>query len=93
MGGGCCRLMALPGEGLVGITTSKKIGNTPQRNRAKRRFREGWRKQEARVRGNLDYVLIVTPQGAGAPFGALVEELGSLLDAMSARWEGDSECG
>lgn len=89
VGGANCRLMALPGEGRIGIATSKKIGAKPLRNRAKRRVREGLLRNESRVDGNLDYVVVVTPQGAAAPFDAIVGELAELLDAMDRRWAGE----
>ena len=84
-GGETCRLLALTGTGLVGFATSKKIGNTPQRNRAKRRARACWRAYSTR-RSNLDYIVLVTPQGAEAPFETLKNELGAHLDAMHRRW-------
>ncbi|MCO5297772.1 MAG: ribonuclease P protein component [Fimbriimonadaceae bacterium] len=89
VGGANCRLMALPGEGRCGIATSKKIGSKPLRNRAKRRFRESLRRNDPHVNGNLDYVLIVTPQGAGAAFEAIVGELRTMLEAMDRRWAGE----
>ena len=87
-GGETCRLMALSGTGLVGFATSKKIGNTPQRNRAKRRARESWRSLEHRA-SNLDYVVLVTPLGATAPLDTLRQELGTHLEAMNRRWAAD----
>ena len=42
----------------VGITTSKKIGNAPQRNRARRIIRESARSVISRFSGNFDVILI-----------------------------------
>lgn len=81
--------MALPGKGRIGIATSKKIGSKPLRNRAKRRFREALLHSDQHVNGNLDYVLIVTPQGANAGFEAIAGDVREMLGAMDRRWEGE----
>ena len=41
----------------VGITTSKKIGNAPQRNRARRIIRESARRVLEKFSGNFDIIL------------------------------------
>lgn len=46
---GVCRL---------GITTSKKIGNAPQRNRAKRIIKEAFRQIAPEIRGGYDFVFV-----------------------------------
>lgn len=42
----------------VGITTSKKIGNAVQRNRARRVIREAFRELSPRVRQGFDLVFV-----------------------------------
>ncbi len=42
----------------VGITTSKKIGNAVERNRARRVIRAAYRSIEAQVSGNYDFVFV-----------------------------------
>jgi len=79
------RLISLPGEGLVGIATSKKIGGKPPRNRAKRRVREAIRTSGGPIR-NLDLVVIVNPSGAAAPFEALIQEWNELRARTETRW-------
>ena len=42
----------------VGITTSKKIGNAVQRNRARRVIREGYRHLLPQIQGSYDIVFV-----------------------------------
>lgn len=42
----------------VGITTSKKIGNAPQRNRARRIIRESARRVLEKFSGNFDIIFV-----------------------------------
>ena len=79
------RLASLPGEGMIGIATSKKIGGKPSRNRAKRRVREAIRTSTGACR-NLDVVVIVSPNGAKAPFADLVAEWSTLVAQSESRW-------
>jgi ribonuclease P protein component len=81
------KLCSLPGTGLVGFATSKKIGDRPQRNRARRRV-------QAAVRGlgnsrcnRLDYVLIISQETANAPFERIGEEVRSLFQKAVEKWE------
>ncbi len=42
----------------VGITTSKKIGNAVERNRARRVIRAAYREIEDRIIGNYDIIFV-----------------------------------
>ncbi len=42
----------------VGITTSKKIGNAVERNRARRVIRAAYRSLEDKITGNFDFVFV-----------------------------------
>lgn len=42
----------------IGITTSKKIGNAPQRNRARRIIRESARNVLSKFSGNFDIIFV-----------------------------------
>ncbi len=55
----------------VGITVSSKVGNAVARNRIRRRLREIFRRQRARLPGGIDVVLIASPKAAVADFSAL----------------------
>lgn len=86
-----CRLSAIPGEGLVGIATSRKLGAHPQRNRGKRRFREALRAEITSLEERLDYVLVILPAGAEAPYDAIREDLRTVFQKMGERWESELE--
>jgi len=58
----------------VGFTVSKKVGNSPERNRVRRRLREMVRLSPARMRQGYDYVLIGRRAALGLPFERLVED-------------------
>lgn len=42
----------------IGITTSKKIGNAVERNRARRVIRAAYRSLEGKINGNYDIVFV-----------------------------------
>ncbi len=42
----------------IGITTSKKIGNAVERNRARRVIRAAYRSIETEICGNYDFVFV-----------------------------------
>jgi len=84
-------VIALPGTGLIGIATSKKIGTKPQRNRAKRRFREAIRQQPQILNPRLDIVVVVTEAGSGATFDRIREEVKALFGKAIERWAEELE--
>ena len=91
MSGPLGRMISLPGTGLIGIATSKKLGSTPARNRIKRRFREAIRTQPELADSTLDIVAIVSLQAADASFPQLLEEVRRLLGETKKRWASESE--
>ncbi|HVO50888.1 MAG TPA: ribonuclease P protein component [Thermoanaerobaculia bacterium] len=74
------------GEGRLGVTATRKVGNAVVRNRARRRVREIYRRWHARapLSAALEVVVNVTARSAGAPFAALEAELSGLLDRAAA---------
>lgn len=42
----------------MGITTSKKIGNAVERNRARRVIRAAYRSIETQISGNYDFIFV-----------------------------------
>jgi ribonuclease P protein component len=89
--GSLATVVALPGTGLVGIATAKKIGSKPERNRAKRRIREAIRLETHSPDLRFDFVIIVSVQGAAAPFVRIQEEIRTLLSLAVERWEENLE--
>ena len=84
--GSLARLTTLPGTGLVGVATAKKIGGKPDRNRAKRRFKEAIRLQSEMLDPRLDYVFVVLAKEAEPPFMKVHEEVAVLIDQAKQRW-------
>ncbi len=69
----------LPG---IGLTVSKKVGNSPERNRVKRRLREAVRSCSDAFRPRHDYVLIGRREALSLPFATLLRDLEQLLSRV-----------
>ena len=63
----------------VGYTVTKKTGNSPERNRIKRRLREAVRACSDGFVAGHDYVLIGRRDALSEPFEVLTRELGKAL--------------
>ncbi len=63
------------GQGVnrLGITASKKIGNAVTRNRAKRRIRELYRSNLARLKTGYDFVIVARGKTANIPYDKLCD--------------------
>lgn len=75
-------LQAVPSEGLVpgiGFTVTKAMGNSPQRNRIKRRLRAAVRACAADFVPQHDYVLVGRREALSEPFPALTRNLGAAI--------------
>lgn len=69
----------------VGFTVSKKVGNSPERNRVRRRLREMVRlAPQAQMRAGHDYVLIGRRAALNLPFGRLAEDFTRALGRVHA---------
>jgi ribonuclease P protein component len=86
-----CRISVLEGTGLVGFTTPKKLGNTPRRNRMKRRMREAVRESRSLLDASWDTVFLATMQANGASFAELAQDVRRAIERMRKRWESESE--
>ena len=84
-------LLGLPnslGRDRLGIIASKRVGNSVARNRAKRRVRELFRRDESKPTGaaDLDLVVIVRSDLVNAPFDAVAADfLASLKKLRGGR--------
>ncbi len=84
------RIHALPGSGLVGMATTKKIGSRPRRNKARRRVVEAIRLNLSFLVVGIDYVIVVFETSLRASFKELQVELVKLLSEVSAKWAENS---
>jgi ribonuclease P protein component len=82
----------LEGVGLIGVSTSRKIGNRPARNRVRRRFQAALRLKSECIERRLDYVVIIGAAGKDAPMPEVAMELEELLKDLRARWAKEWEC-
>ena len=70
----------------LGLSVSRKVGNSVTRNAVRRRLKEVFYSALPEIPGNLDLVVSARPAAAGADFGELNEEF-----TRSLRKLGDSE--
>ena len=76
----------------LGVVASKKVGNAPERARAKRRLRDAFRRNRARFTLSTDDVVIVARRSIlKAPWTDLVAELLSLA-AQAGLMPPPSDC-
>ena len=69
----------------VGFTVSKKVGNSAERNRVRRRLREVVRlAPQAPMRPGYDYVLIGRRTALNLPFDRLIDDFGRALGRVHA---------
>lgn len=63
----------------VGFTVTKKVGNSPERNRIKRRLRAAAAACAGDFLPGHDYVLLARREALALPFDKLVADLGGLI--------------
>jgi len=73
--------MAEPG---IGFTVTKKTGNSPERNRIKRRLRAAVTACARDFLPAHDYVLVGRREALSEPFAKLVADLGDLIVRVHA---------
>lgn len=75
----------------LGITVSVKLGCAVVRNRARRRLREVYRLNEARLKSGFDIVIVARRAAAEAPFSQLEKDFSVLcrqLDLLEEESDG-----
>jgi len=72
-------------EGRVGLTVSKKVGNSPQRSRVKRLLREWYRLHRHELQDPWDLVIIARRGAADLKLQDVEKELGQLRDWLNRR--------
>jgi large subunit ribosomal protein L34 len=68
-----------PGNGGVAFAASRRTGRAITRNRARRRVREAYRRQDGRVPTNVAAVFVARPGAARADFGAILSDMTSAV--------------
>lgn len=79
------------GQPGIGLTVTKKVGNSPQRNRIKRRLRAAAKACQTRFKPQHDYVLIGRRAALDEPFEGLVGGLTALIDKVHSGTNADQE--
>jgi len=69
----------------VGLTVTKKAGNSPERNRIKRRLRAALRACADQLRPQHDYVVVGRRDALSLPFSKVVSDLSSAIAKVHAR--------
>lgn len=59
----------------IGITTSRKVGGAPVRNRIRRLVREFFRRRRTELAAPRDVVVIARPSAAGVRYSDVANEL------------------
>ena len=66
----------------IGFTVSKQVGNSPERNRVKRRLRAAASTCALAFRPQHDYVLIGRREALATPFTVLVADIEALIERV-----------
>ncbi len=76
----------------IGFTVSKKVGNSVERNRVRRRLRELVRLSAGdRTRSGHDYVLVGRRAALKLPFGRMVQDFDGALRRLHEGRDGKTE--
>ena len=67
----------------IGFTVTKRVGNSPERNRIKRRLREAAKKCQADFMLNYDYVIIGKRAALYEPFDELTNNIKTAIKKIN----------
>jgi ribonuclease P protein component len=74
---------AREGKGKVGFAVGRRIGNSVDRNRARRRLREAYRREQGCLAAGIDVVFVGRPAVLTRPFGEILGEMRDTLQSLS----------
>ena len=74
----------------IGFTVTKKVGNSPERNRMKRRLRAAAAACARDFMPRHDYVLLARREALSQPFEKMVADLSSLIARVHDTKSGDN---
>ena len=63
----------------LGVTTSRKVGSAPERNRVRRLVREFFRRHRALIDPPRDVLVIARPEAAALSYADVVQQLSHIL--------------
>jgi len=69
----------------IGFTVTKQMGNSPERNRIRRRLRAAAKACENGFEPRHDYVLVGRREALSMPFGQLVNELATSISKIHSK--------
>jgi ribonuclease P protein component len=68
-----------------GLTVSRKVGGSVQRNKVKRWLRESYRRMKDDFPPGVEIVVVARPSAAGAGYGPTARELATLARRLRGR--------
>jgi ribonuclease P protein component len=76
-----------PGTAGVAFAASRRTGGAVVRNRARRRVREAYRRQDGRVPSEVAVVFVARPEAVATDFGEILSDMKSALATIRRRGE------
>ncbi len=73
------------GSRRVGFTVGRRVGGAAKRNRARRRIREAYRRQQHALPQGIEVVFIGRPSALTNTFPQILEDMNQFLVAMTQR--------